>query len=510
MKQLLLILSLFVLIACSDSPVSDKTKLHSIEKEQAAHKPRPQVPQIINYDSLNSSVRNEIKTLDSLYGRTPYYAIFQNKKMFVVMKGKFETYADYSTMFTGRFKYGLANESLKIILPFNYDKIYNPNLTVLNCMEIKKAGKTGLFNFSTSEILEPEFDYIVPSSAIPGNVAYGFKNENWYKIESLQKFKTSKVSFSPVELLKTLSFNVHDVKENLFYGSYNMEADGPADGLGVVLTPSYIEHWNIIPEICEDLILPEQKESDFGTAEMNVKTDTVRSITDKIISFVVSFYRQGVDGRGFVEDSKQVIVYNKEKNSFNTGNLNSKYDGYDNFCQTQGYKFINDTLIEVLQRTKTDSLKESRYDFENAYSYKLITKDGEIVSLYSNRYYNFTKYFEINESYLGGCYAKWMKDDEKKNDDYQNVWVSEHLTLEDMDLMVNEIYAEYGLKFKSAKWQDYFSKFSWYKPQHDNVDKMLNKIDKKNIETIAREKNKMKGKENDYVKKHKSAYSAAG
>jgi hypothetical protein len=510
MKYFFLILSSILLFACSSEPSKKGDIIAAKTQRKKVKTIKPIIPININYDSLDGEVKNQVKILDSIYGRTPYYANVYNKKIFIVLKGKFNKDSAYylSRDFSGRLKYGIVDENLKLILPCDYDKIYNPNLTAVGCMEIKKGDEIGLFNLSTHEILEPQFEYISPSSVIPDNIAYGFKDGNWYKIEYTKKFTTSKASFSPVDVLTSLSFNLLEVKTNLMYSSYD-EVDDPEYGRGVAFTPSYIEHLNIMPETCEDLIIPEQQHPDFGTEQMSLKTDTVKSITDKIISFIVSFYNEGIDGRGWVEDSKEVVVYNKEQKTFITAKLNSKYGGYDNLCHPDGFKFVNDSILEVMQTNYPDSIGKRRYDFENTYSYKLITPDGNISNLQCNRYFNFTKYHEIDESYFEGCYAKFIDEKEGTYAD-GNIGISEHLTLDDLDLMVNEIYAEYGFKFKSSKWKDYFSKYSWYNPQFDNVDAKLNKIDKKNIETISKEKAKMKGKENDYVKKRKDTYQAAG
>ncbi|MBC7451691.1 MAG: YARHG domain-containing protein, partial [Cytophagales bacterium] len=51
--------------------------------------------------------------------------------------------------------------------------------------------------------------------------------------------------------------------------------------------------------------------------------------------------------------------------------------------------------------------------------------------------------------------------------------MSDHVTINDLDLMRNEIYAEYGLIFTSPKWQEYFSTKEWYKPLYTNVDARL-------------------------------------
>jgi hypothetical protein len=63
-----------------------------------------------------------------------------------------------------------------------------------------------------------------------------------------------------------------------------------------------------------------------------------------------------------------------------------------------------------------------------------------------------------------------------------------HYSINELDIMRNEIFADYGYNFKSEKWQEYFSQFSWYKPKYDNVDDQLTEIDKHNIKVILKQK----------------------
>jgi hypothetical protein len=55
----------------------------------------------------------------------------------------------------------------------------------------------------------------------------------------------------------------------------------------------------------------------------------------------------------------------------------------------------------------------------------------------------------------------------------------------ELKLMRNEIFARYGLKFKTGGEMDsYFAKQTWYRRQHDSVDKFLTDVEKENIKMI--------------------------
>lgn len=54
-------------------------------------------------------------------------------------------------------------------------------------------------------------------------------------------------------------------------------------------------------------------------------------------------------------------------------------------------------------------------------------------------------------------------------------------------IMRNEIFASYGYKFKTERWNHYFSNKPWYKPEGDAVaEEELSFIERKNLELIKR------------------------
>jgi len=60
------------------------------------------------------------------------------------------------------------------------------------------------------------------------------------------------------------------------------------------------------------------------------------------------------------------------------------------------------------------------------------------------------------------------------------------LNKEDLRIYRNTIYAKYGYIFKTKDLREYFSQFSWYKGEYENVDHLLTVVDKLNIENIQK------------------------
>lgn len=63
------------------------------------------------------------------------------------------------------------------------------------------------------------------------------------------------------------------------------------------------------------------------------------------------------------------------------------------------------------------------------------------------------------------------------------------MTLEQLAVARNEIFACYGYEFKTEKWKLYFKSKPWYQPSEKEVLALLNPIEKENIALIARKEN---------------------
>ncbi len=452
------------------------------------------------YEGLNLAIKDDIIALDKKHGSTPFYMDILDRKFYVICSGKPNGHY-YS--FDENQKYGLVNDSLEVMLPTKYDKIYNPDLVIKNCLEIELNDKIGLVNYLSGEVLSPQFDYIIPGSSWPKDIAYGWKNDQMYRIENTLTSKPEKSNFDPLPILKIMSFDIEDLDYEMMYHSYwTYDEHDENEGKGIVFVPSYLSYLTGRTNPYDHIILPEQKGFvEFGLVEANINTSAKRSLSDKITAFFLSFYESGAGARGYHVKTQQMVIHDRATNTLKTLSL-TKETEYDYFCSESGYRLINDSILEI------KATSNERYDFETKFTYHKITKDGEIKELNSHRYYDFTKYIYMDENNFKGCFAKYNYNADNSNDG--NMWVTDHLSIKDLDIMRNEIFAEYGYTFKTEKWRKYFSNESWYTPRFENVDDQLTEIDKANIKLILEVKERMKGNEEVYINKRLASYVAAG
>jgi hypothetical protein len=103
---------------------------------------------------------------------------------------------------------------------------------------------------------------------------------------------------------------------------------------------------------------------------------------------------------------------------------------------------------------------------------------GKLAALPTVRYFGFTEFVKMDDSYLEGCYVI-------------NGKRTDHLSPEVLQYMKNEIFASYGLRFKTEKWAKEFEYNFGYddKTRHDNVNDSLTAIDKYNINWLSQKLN---------------------
>lgn len=427
------------------------------------------------------------------------YFLIQGKDTIVYLKNRFTQ------------KYGLVDSDGAIILDTIYDKIYSPGLIKKGFLEVKKDNRLGLFNLEKRILFKCKYDILFPSKR-NNAIAIGKIGSEFYEIKNdgFEVKLEEKDHPSYEEILKNLKFDFlsPDFPKLINNGALDNGEYDLGEGKGVVFTPSYLEKLSFFPEKYENLILDNQN-VEFGVGEANLRVGNSKKSRNGIFSFFARFIETGIDTREY-QNNKYYLGTIRDKDRVIDVLLGTEYSNTEFYYCTEPFakfKVINDSLMEY-SYMKADKFL-NKYDHYIVYQYFKIDSDGNIINLDSKRDFDFTKFVKIEPDYLYGCYGKFREGDYDYDKDPWNLEFTDHLEIEDLDIMRNEIFAEYGYRFKSDKWKNYFSKKSWYNPNYDNVDEFLTPLDKTNLEVILKVKDSLQDLI-EPVKKIKIMHGVAG
>ncbi|WP_378176856.1 YARHG domain-containing protein [Aquimarina sp. SS2-1] len=129
--------------------------------------------------------------------------------------------------------------------------------------------------------------------------------------------------------------------------------------------------------------------------------------------------------------------------------------------------FIAENLLVFKEiRTKLDCLGGGKQIGEKVWlEFQPIKDDGS----FSKPYSDFKAIERENYIFSHRVFSKEELDDR---------------TMDELDVIKNEIFASHGYVFTKKKWQDYFESKTWYIPSDTDAVHKLTEIEKKNIEVI--------------------------
>ena len=221
--------------------------------------------------------------------------------------------------------------------------------------------------------------------------------------------------------------------------------------------------------------------------------DTLFRLNSAII-VAVKVFQEEVDG-GSDMCVSTTYWFNTLDNNLNVLNQikMDEYCDYDDGGNNFYYRILADTLLEIQQNFNDFNNSESDYEGPK-WIYYSIDNQGRLTELKSNRRYAFTKFVEMNEMhpFINYIIDIGMPGGPDHVPSHGILELHSGFSAYQLDYMRNEIFADYGYKFKSEKWQKEFSKQKWYKPLLDNVDDSLTAIEMKNIAFILKEKSELK------------------
>ena len=315
-----------------------------------------------------------VQKSDSTYSRTPYYFKSSGKTFYYVCDGEWVKPEDNSfpDEITGM---GLVDEHGKLILATKYHKIYNPDATAKGYVEIEVDGKKGLLNYQTAEVIPCEFDIIFPSDKSE-KIAIGKKEKEYFYISrngSMQKLDSTDRVPSFREMDNNWKFDAIAGDHIILHDSYNhFFVDDANEGNGVVFTPSYLQAFGFLPEVHNYLI--QGKSVEFGTTASRGKLLEKKSLSEKVMALMFFFYEEGIDGRGHAIQNHQITTIDSTNKVIATKEILNEslyYRPYYCSAENSGYKFINDSILEVYE-VKGPEEGYERYDIMTIYTHYLI------------------------------------------------------------------------------------------------------------------------------------------
>lgn len=217
---------------------------------------------------------------------------------------------------------------------------------------------------------------------------------------------------------------------------------------------------------------------------------------------VYIYYKSGI--------LEKVVKYSIISNSISLYSTSEyTYDDNNNIIELRERNDKGQTIIEHYRTyngqgfIQTDSwinhLSKKKYDAEKGkieYKYDSEGKLFEAVYYFGNdiKYKYQYRYEFYHDNYQSQSYSNPTTKTPKSSSNIGNYRCASERKLTSSDLsniskyelkiMRNEIFARHGYIFKTEEMKNYFSKQDWYQARFDNVDDMLNDVEKYNIELI--------------------------
>src|SRR3569833_1979588 len=459
------------------------------------------------YDPRTLAAIETAEKLKAKYDSVVWYAHDGSKTNFYVVKGKwgedFDYYRRKGDTASKGFKMGLLGPDLKEILPVEFDLIHNISGTFPGLIEVERGERSGFYDLQGKMVLPVIYNQIFPIDD-DVNLAVLRKEDDYFYLKK-------DMTVSDKADLKVSDF-VGKIKK--IGGAFNLAANpspiiteyNSREQHGTVyITPSYLVDLGLASKI-ETFKNPlrrsvfEEVHKDYNIGGRDEVKDDSNWLTASIYSIRDYF----VGGRSEFYDSKNILIVDKKKNRIFSQNIGVDYtreedggEALEGPCNVTSIKVITYSLYEVSSgATLFFDLHDSTKTITGGpYYHYMVVQDNKLSDFPDDRFFGFTKYVKMNDSYLNACYNMLIGSGTFKDRKKQTI---DRITPEMLRYMKNEIYADFGYQFKDKRWLLVFQDMPKYsldkdgnpKPGLENVNDSLTTIDKYNINWITQ---KLKG-----------------
>ena len=409
-------------------------------------------------------------------------------------------------------KYGIADISGKLILPMEYNDLGTIGVFAPNTVEVKRGDLKGLARLDGTLALPAEYDALLPGFGKDGVTVWAQKEGSWQAygpdLSPLQpEGGNSAQGPDWASWLTALPFESDWDCRTEFYKpaflanvyQYEPESEANLDSYYVLRLPFAMTERNLFG----DLYGGSAEGGDYGT---RYNIDSVFTAAEDKIGILTTIERWGIGGRDtYHEEELRWVVFEQDlSDTAQSVPLYNRNIAEDAHCSIGGYRMWGDSLLQVI--SSNDYLLD--YYAMPAYRYYRLV-DGRLTQLHPQRDFPFMSVLRIDADFLRGCFfgnatdeerAAFAKTQKDTLEQYQSVdRATRHFTADDLDYLVNEVYAAYGLRFKGEKWQKYFGDKKWYKPIADDVEGQLSAIERSNIAFVRNVQSKVRQSEASYT-----------
>jgi hypothetical protein len=445
----------------------------------------------VEYSPATLTAFKQAETLKGIYDTVVWFQHINNKNYFYTVDGTWDAYKAFRTDTAKTYKMGLVGPDFKVIIPVQYDIIHNVNGTFNGMVEVDKNNKHGFYTLEGKLTVPVEYDQIIPLHNDNAHAAVMLKGNDYYWLNKDYTI-SDKADIQITDILSqiqgSLSFNLTPPDKEV------LECNSRDDNASILVPPSYLVDLNIMPfvEIFKNPLRKNAEDEDGYDETTAYNVDLDHSANEGANALETLFYDikdHFVGGRVDLYERKSLIVVDKNSNRL----LSSRIDiegGEDGEtptnCNEYSFRVLPDSLLEVKVSASVyidltiDTLNDEYLQEMPAYHYFKVV-NNKLQELKTKRQFAFTKFVKMDESYLQGCYTFYKTG--PKIREYVNENTSAFKT-NYLRYLVNEIYADYGYKFKNDKWNDIFKyseNFNQYDPHNNSVDDSLTVIDKYNI-----------------------------
>jgi len=435
------------------------------------------------YSPLTLNAFKGALELKSKYDSVVWFSYIDKKPLYYVVNGNWEMiehfYEDESHD-EKEYQMGLVNSDFAEIIPARYDLIHNVGATFDNLIEVEKNGKKGFYDLQGKNVIPVEYDQIIPvtdddkAAVLANGSDYFWLNKDYTISERDSSIKISDILKKVYVFKNTYNISENNVKNLIEFNSRQVHN-------AIYIPPSHLADWKIISRV-QQFENPLRRNVEFYdiSTSVQIKYSKNDETSNWLETAIYSIRDNYIGGRSDFYDKKNFMMIDHRNNKvyslsiFEDGDL-----GAPENCTGSETKMLSDTLIQI-KNYESDYISIAEKVLSEKPAYHFISlRTGQARELRSKRYFNFTQYTKLDDSYISGCYTL-------------NDKVIHHLPKDFLIYIKMEIYADYNYDFPDKKWNDLFKDvYGNYKPLHSNVDSYLTEVDKYNINWLDKKINSM-------------------